>query len=228
MLDFVYATELDKVLHRGSEAQMFDDDGNLKYLDERERYAFFKAVECHLRGRKRLLCLVMFFTGCRVSESLGLSPSRLLPHRNMIVIMSLKKRGKTVYRYAAIPPELMADLMGYVDEQEIEPDERLFPVTRQTAWRWVKDVMKLIGITGKKACGRGLRHTFATAHAGKDGTEEIVGKLLGHDSKTSTKVYFKIPLEAEIRQAKKIWYGPHIRVWIIILKLKIRLSKTFG
>jgi len=223
MLDFVYATELDKVLHRGLEAQVFDDDGNLKYLDEWERYQFFEAVECHVRGRNRLLCLILFFTGCRVSECLELVPNRLLPKRNLIVLQTLKKRGKIVYRYGVLPASLMSDLMKYIGEQGIEPEQRIFPVCRQTAWRWVKEVMKIIGITGKKACGRGLRHTFATAHASSNATEEAVGKMLGHDSKTSTKVYFGIPLEAEIRQAKKIWYGPHIRLKVFFLKSKIRL-----
>jgi len=204
---------------------MFDEDGNLKYLNEKERYAFFEAVECRLRGRKRLLCLVMFFTGCRVSESLDIIPNRLLPDQNMIAILTLKKRGKAKFRYALIPPALMVDLMKYVYGQGIGPDQRIFPVTRQTAWRWVKEVMKLIGITGKKACGRGLRHTFATAHAATDTSEKLVGKLLGHGSKTSTKIYYDIPRETEIRQAKKIWYGPFVRLRIFFLKLRFRLFR---
>jgi len=58
------------------EMNLFDSFGQRKYLNAAERKAFLAAAV--LQPRETLsFCLVLYYTGCRISEALALTPERV-------------------------------------------------------------------------------------------------------------------------------------------------------
>ena len=56
---------------------IFDDEGNRKYLNLEERLAYFAAVDKALAKpddrEKRTFALLLYYTGCRISEGLAVT-----------------------------------------------------------------------------------------------------------------------------------------------------------
>ena len=70
---------------------LYDRLGNRKYLTANERRRFLEAAE-RMPDDVRTLCLMLAYTGARLSEVLALTPSRIdLPAR-LVIFESLKKR----------------------------------------------------------------------------------------------------------------------------------------
>jgi hypothetical protein len=53
--------------------KLFNEQGQRKYLNAAERKAFKNAAEKQPR-EVRTFCLVLYYTGCRISEALTLTP----------------------------------------------------------------------------------------------------------------------------------------------------------
>ncbi len=56
--------------------QLYDPEGRRKYLSAAEREAFLSASEKAPR-EVRTLCLVLVYSGCRISEALALTADRV-------------------------------------------------------------------------------------------------------------------------------------------------------
>ncbi len=56
---------------------LFTQSGKRKYLTSEERDRFITAANSHERGEVRTLCLVLAYTGCRISEALQLTADRV-------------------------------------------------------------------------------------------------------------------------------------------------------
>jgi len=84
--------------------------------------------------------------------------------------------------------------------------EKIWTFTKVTAWRKVKDIMEKAGITGQRACPKGLRHAFAIyAITEKNIPITTVQKWLGHAYIETTAIYAN-PLGAEERKlASRLW-----------------------
>ena len=86
--------------------QLFGVKGRRLYLTEEERRAFLKAAALAPR-EVRSFCGVLHATGCRISEALALTTDRVDLASRVIVLESLKKRRRGVYRAVPVPPELL-------------------------------------------------------------------------------------------------------------------------
>jgi integrase/recombinase XerD len=75
-------------------------------------------------------------------------------NEGVISTRSLKKRKKHEVRELPAQQHLLEELTGQADNQ-------IFTVSRSTARRWTKELMKNAVITGVKAPPKGLRHSFA-------------------------------------------------------------------
>lgn len=89
-----------------SEMRLHDPDGNRLYLNAEERAAFLAAAR-RQPARDRTLCEVLYWTGCRPSELLEITPARVELSGGTIAIRSLKKRkdatGQQRVVFRAVP-----------------------------------------------------------------------------------------------------------------------------
>lgn len=82
--------------------RLHDAQGRRKYLTDPKRKAFLAAAGKAPRP-VRTLCLVLAYTGCRITEALNLSASRIDIEAGQIVFESLKKRRRGLYRVVPVP-----------------------------------------------------------------------------------------------------------------------------
>jgi len=86
--------------------QLVDAEGRRLYFIEEERHAFMAAAAKAPR-EVRTFCGVLQVTGCRISEALALTTQQIYLSDRAIVLESLKKRRRGVYRAVPMPPELL-------------------------------------------------------------------------------------------------------------------------
>ncbi len=93
----------------GDAPSLFDARGQRKYLCDSERRAFL-ATANKADAPTRIFCHLLAYTGCRISEGLGLTPRHLDADGLRAIFRTLKRR-KLIYRAVPIPPALFADLL---------------------------------------------------------------------------------------------------------------------
>jgi integrase len=182
-------------------ARLFDAQGGRKYLADREMRRFLDAA-ARADSATKALCRVLAFTGCRISEALAVTPSRLDPDTGRIIIRTLKRR-RTTFRAVPIPPELATELRRLAKGKAA--DDRLWSWCRQTAWRRVKAVMEDAGISGPQATPKGLRHGFGIANAEQNVPPGLTQRWMGHARLETTAIYQHAVGSEERRFAKRLW-----------------------
>lgn len=85
---------------------LHDQHGQRKYLTPEERDAFIRAAESAAR-EVRTFCWTLAYSGCRISEALELTADRIDVREGRLVLETLKKRRKGVYRAVPVPPVLI-------------------------------------------------------------------------------------------------------------------------
>ena len=177
----------------GEGMRLHDGAGRRKYLTDEERRAFLAAAEKAPR-QVRTLCLVLAYTGCRISEALELTPRRIDLEAGAIIIESLKKRRRGVYRAVPVPPQV-CDALNMVHgvrearEGRDGGQARLWSFSRTSAWRYVADVLERAGIEGPQASPKGLRHGFGVQAVSSGVPLNMVQKWLGHAQLSTTAIY---------------------------------------
>ncbi len=173
--------------------QLYDGAGRRKYLTGEERRAFLAAAEKAPR-QVRTLCLVLAFTGCRITEALELSPRRIDLEAGTVIFESLKKRRRGVYRAVPVPPQVIDALNMVHGVREAQQSReggkgRLWTFSRTSAWRYVADVLEQAGIEGPQASPKGLRHGFGVQAVSSGVPLNMVQKWLGHAQLSTTAIY---------------------------------------
>jgi hypothetical protein len=88
---------------RGSiEWDLYDEDGNRKYLTLEERELYFAAIPKALDRDKRTFALLLYYSGCRVSEGLQVMAGRVDYAQRGGVFEPLKRRKK-VFWFVPLP-----------------------------------------------------------------------------------------------------------------------------
>ncbi|MCV6576757.1 MAG: site-specific integrase [Cohaesibacter sp.] len=181
---------------------MFDGQGNRKYLTYAEREAFLIKAEV-FPDEITIFCQVLAFTGCRISEALALTPSRLDAAQGVLVFESLKKRRRGVYRAVPIPDALVSRLLKMAEATETS--HRIWPWARNTAWRHVSKVMKQAEISGPHATPKGLRHAFGVIAVQNNIPLNLVQRWLGHAHLETTAIYADVTGTEERTIAQRMW-----------------------
>ncbi len=199
---------------------LFSEQGQRKYLNTSERKAFKNAAEKQPR-EVRTFCLVLYYTGCRISEALALTPSRVDIEACTLTFESLKKRQRGVFRSVPVPTTLVdtLDLVhGLRFATPHQQNTKLWSWARMTAYRKIKAVMKAAGIDGIKATPKGLRHAFGIIC--KKGIQlncaegvrsfrriapRMVQKWLGHADIKTTAIYSEAVGQEERNVAQRLW-----------------------
>ncbi len=181
---------------------LYTSNGQRKYLNSNERQRFYESTKL-LRLDKKLFCQLLYFTGARISEVYNLTGLSVDFSNKAIVLETLKRRSKGVYREVPIPDCLIADLQTYTNAMDDET-VRLWAFSLRTAARYVKDVMDMSGITGQQSSAKGLRHGFAV-YAISKAPITLVKKWLGHSKLETTEIYLNVIGVEEREIAKRLW-----------------------
>ncbi len=181
--------------------QLFDPNGRRKYVTGGEWRRFLAAAE-DADLTTRTLCKLIAFTGCRLSEALGVTSERIDAEMQCVVFRTLKRR-KLVYRAVPIPPALLTALASM--SQGKAADERLWRWCRQTAWRRIKRVMAVAAIRGPQATAKGLRHGFGIANATENVPGALTQRWMGHAHSKTTAIYQEAVGPEERAFAERLW-----------------------
>lgn len=143
--------------------------------------------------RNRLILDLLYQTGMRRSELIGLSTGSLdLPDGSLKV---QGKRGKE--RRIPLNPELVASLHRYLElrnrvtgqaEGALLVTEKGVPVYDKLVYRTVQNYLSLVTTLDKRS-PHVLRHTFATHMLNRGADLNSIKELLGHANLSATQVY---------------------------------------
>jgi len=186
---------------------LFSEQGQRKYLNAIERKAFKQAAEKQPR-EVRTFCLVLYYTGCRISEALALTTERVDMEECTLTFESLKRRKRGVFRSVPVPSSLV-DTLDLVHRLRFagphQQKMRLWDWSRMTAYRKIKVVMEAASIGGIKATPKGLRHAFGIAANQKGIQLNMVQKWLGHTDIKTTAIYSEAVGLEERNVAQRMW-----------------------
>lgn len=188
---------------------LFIHSGGRKYLNESERRRFVKAAK-KAPAKIRLFCLMLRWSGARISEVLALTPAAIDIESGVANIGTLKRRRRGIVRQVPLPPTVIQELNRVFKLRIAQRDPqlstlRLWRCSRTTAWRCVKAVMASAGIVGAPAMPKGLRHGFGVNAFQSSVPPHLVQRWLGHASLRTTAIYGDVVGPEERRIAARMW-----------------------
>ncbi len=192
---------------------LFTEQGERKYLSEAERARFYEALDT-LDEVSRNFCELLYWTGCRPSEALALTADSFNLETGYVVIRSLKKRRAQKGRHFRIVPlprhfvDRLTQVHGLCEEtMEERGNKRLWAISRTTGWVRLSSVMQAAGISGVRACARGLRHSFGVHAALCHVPETRIQSWLGHAHLSTTAIYLDMAALEDRQMAQRMWGG---------------------
>ena len=183
---------------------LFDTTGQRKYLTPIERAAFIAAA-FKASPNTSTFCLTLALTGARISEVLALTADRLDQSEGTVILETLKRRRKGLFRAVPVPRELLSYIALIHGFPHHSLKERLWKFSRPTAWKRVRDVMAVAGVGPCQAKPKALRHAFAVEAVQQRIALSLIRKWLGHAKIETTAIYAE-PVGAEERAlARLMW-----------------------
>jgi integrase len=188
---------------------LYGSAGGRKYLNAAERQRFIESAQ-RAPPMVRLFCLVLRWSGGRISEVLALTPAAIDIESGTASIETLKRRKRGFVRQVPLPRALLSQLnqVFRLRFRQRDPDlagARLWTWSRTTAWRRVKEVMAVAGITGTPAMPKGLRHGFGVNAFQASVPPHLVQRWLGHASLKTTSIYGDVMGPEERAFAERMW-----------------------
>lgn len=174
-----------------------------KSLTESEVEALLKAPDTGtvLGLRDRTMLEVLYATGLRVSELVGLSMGQLNQRQGLVQVIGKGNKERLVplgmealdwiekYLIEARP-----DIVGDKNIDRLFPNRRAGPMTRQAFWHLIKKYAVVAGIN-KKLSPHIMRHAFATHLLNHGADLRVVQMLLGHSNISTTQIYTHVARE---------------------------------
>lgn len=176
--------------------------------------------------RDRALLEVLYATGARISEAVGLVVDDLDSSTGCLRLLGKGRKERVVpmgqYAWDALEaylvrsrPELAARGRG-VPQVFLNTLGR--PLSRQSAWGVLQHAAERAGLTGGGAEETGkmegrhisphtLRHSFATHLLAGGADVRVVQEMLGHASVTTTQIYTKVTID----QLREVYVTSHPR-----------------
>jgi integrase/recombinase XerD len=164
--------------------------------------------------RNRALLELLYSTGARISEAVGLDVDDIDTHARSVLLRG--KGGKQ--RLIPIGRPAVSALDAYLvrGRPELARRGRSTPaiflnarggrLSRQSAWQVLQDAAQSAGITATVS-PHVLRHSFATHLLDGGADVRVVQELLGHASVTTTQIYTLVTVNA----LREVWSGAHPR-----------------
>ncbi|UKI54431.1 MAG: tyrosine-type recombinase/integrase [Treponema sp.] len=155
-------------------------------------------------NRDRALFEMMYSSGCRVSEIVGLKFSDMAEDFGSAVVTGKGRKDRIVYferdakialeNYIRDREQLFRGLNKKDDVKEIFVNQKGTPLTAHGV-RWILSRYTGMEGTNHHVSPHALRHTFATAMLMHGADVRIVQELLGHSSVSTTQRYTHITTE---------------------------------
>jgi integrase len=183
--------------------QLFDAAGQRKYLTPAQRREFLDAAEKAPR-EVFTFCGTLAHTGCRISEALALTGTRVDIVAGVVILESLKKRRKGIFRAVPVSCTFLETLDAVHDLGSLG-DAHLWRWSRTTAWRRVKEVMDAAAIHGLYATPKGVRHGFGVKATVDEIPLNLTQKWLGHSRLETTAIYANAVGPEERKIAERMW-----------------------
>lgn len=163
-----------------------------------------------LGHRDRTMLELLYATGLRVSELVGLRMGQVNLNQGVVRVVGKGRRERLV----PLGDEAQDWLRGFVagpraDILRGRQTDRLFPtrrsdsMTRQAFWYNIKRYAKKAGV-GKKLSPHTVRHAFATHLLNHGADLRVVQLLLGHSDVSTTQIYTHVA-----RERMKELHGQH-------------------
>nr|MCH9728526.1 site-specific tyrosine recombinase XerD [Actinomycetes bacterium] len=164
--------------------------------------------------RNRALLELLYSTGARISEAVGLDLDDIDIHARSVLLRG--KGGKQ--RLIPIGRPAVSALDAYLvrGRPDLASRGRGMPaiflnarggrLSRQSAWQVLQDSAERAGITATVS-PHVLRHSFATHLLDGGADVRVVQELLGHASVTTTQIYTMVTVNA----LREVWSGAHPR-----------------
>ena len=164
--------------------------------------------------RNRALLELLYSTGARISEAVGLDVDDIDTHARSVLLRG--KGGK--HRLVPVGRPSIAALDAYFvrGRPDLARRGRGTPaiflnarggrLSRQSAWQVLQDAAERAGISSAVS-PHTLRHSFATHLLDGGADVRVVQELLGHASVTTTQIYTLVTVNA----LREVWAGAHPR-----------------
>jgi integrase/recombinase XerD len=172
------------------------------------------AADGPLTLRNRALLELLYSTGARISEAVGLNIDDIDTHARSVLLRG--KGGKQ--RLVPVGRPAVGALDAYFvrgrpdlarrgrGTAAIFLNARGGRLSRQSAWQVLQDAAERAGITAAVS-PHVLRHSFATHLLDGGADVRVVQELLGHASVTTTQIYTMVTVNA----LREVWAGAHPR-----------------
>lgn len=188
--NFIEQTPMTKVISPKSEKRL------PQFIAEKDiaNFLTYKEFEDSWKGKTdRLILLLFYYTGMRLSEGIGLKESGLDFSTNTIKVLGKGSKERIIPINAA----LAADIKEYIREKTAKGliatphllvTERGKPLAPRSVYARVRGLLDAM-TTIEKRSPHVLRHTFATHLTNAGADLNAVKDLLGHSSLAATQVY---------------------------------------
>ncbi|OAT75146.1 site-specific tyrosine recombinase XerD [Mangrovibacter phragmitis] len=159
-------------------------------------------VDIPLELRDKAMLEVLYATGLRVSELVGLSMSDVSLRQGVVRVIGKGDKERlvplgeeAVYWLEQYLAYSRPWLLNGVASDVLFPSQRARQMTRQTFWHRIKHYATLAGIDSEKLSPHVLRHAFATHLLNHGADLRVVQMLLGHSSLSTTQIYTHVATE---------------------------------
>lgn len=153
-----------------------------------------------LASRDRALVEVLYGTGARISEAVGLDLDDLDLDDGVVLLRGKGGKQRLVplgsFAISAVKDYLTASRPALVSKAEpaVFLNARGGRLSRQSAWTVLKKAAEAAGITAEVS-PHTLRHSFATHLLDGGADVRVVQELLGHASVTTTQIYTLVTVD---------------------------------
>ena len=164
--------------------------------------------------RNRALLELLYSTGARISEAVGLDVDDIDTHARSVLLRG--KGGKHRLVPVGRPAVTALDVYLVRGRPDLARRGRGTPaiflnarggrLSRQSAWQVLQDSAERAGIKAAVS-PHVLRHSFATHLLDGGADVRVVQELLGHASVTTTQIYTMVTVHA----LREVWAGAHPR-----------------
>jgi len=167
--------------------------------EEMQRMLSYKPTSIK-RRYDRLICLILYATGMRVSEFVCLTPAHIQLREGRIIVRGKGGRERVI----PIPDTVVQEIQQYMNTQSISPVSvsPLFSLSRQQVWRIIRRIACRAGIV-RRVSPHTMRHTLATLCLENNWDLRALQMLLGHERITTTEHYIHVTtrfMQAEYRK----------------------------
>nr|WP_242470853.1 site-specific integrase [Thiocystis violacea] len=195
---------------KGYNVDLVDRAGRRLSLTREERLAFLAALDKQ-PGSVRTFGLVLAYTGCRLSEALSLTGTHVDFEARCLIFETLKKRQRGVFRQVPLPDTLIEAIdrvHGIRDNtrQGKALEDRLWPWSRTTGFRRVKEVLEAAGVSaGPHRSPKGLRHAYGVSAILAGVPLNLLAIWMGHASMHATALYTRSLGGEQQAIAERMW-----------------------